>query len=231
MNDTHPAARSATAAQRTDLLHRMLTVRRFEESGAALPGTADLPAGEEAIAVGVVNALGPADTVVSASGAHGPARAVERARADLAEHVPAVTACFLGGDAQEEHELTECIDAAIRQGLPVLFCFANDEGTEPPGRATLPTETVDGLDVEAVMRTAVAMVHTMRAGTGPRLLDARPRHPEAGGSDDPIRLLADRMRNDHQLDDNALAAIDDHVAAQLRAALAGPPGLRRATAG
>ena len=210
MTGTHPA----TAAQRTDLLHRMLTVRRFEQGGAQLP--AGLPAGEEAIAVGVVNALGPADTVVPAGGAHGPALAVEQARADVAGQVSAVTACFVGGDPPDGDELTECMAAAVRQSLPVLFCLA-DAGTDPAGSPGLPTETVDGLDVEAVLRAAVAMVHTMRAGTGPQLLDAR----SAAGGGDPIRLLADRMRNDHQLDANALAAIDDHVAAQLRAALAG----------
>ena len=231
-----PAPRPVTAAQRTELLHRMLLVRRLVARGAGPTGTPDLPAGEEAIAVGVVAALGPADTVVAASRSHGLTLAVELAQADLARHRPAVTACFFGGPAASRPEFTVCVDLAVRRHLPVLFCCADHEATDPPAPSGLVVEPVDGLDVEAVIQVVLAALRPMRAGTGPRLLhlrayggralpigqaaDGGPPGDEAGERD-PIRILAGRMRTDHQLDDNALRAIDLDAAAYAEAAAAG----------
>jgi pyruvate dehydrogenase E1 component alpha subunit len=271
MTRTHLAAvRPATAAQRTELLHRMLFVRRFEERRT------DPHLGEEAVTVGVVTALGPFDTVVSAGQEHGvaPVRgvcaddvltellapapghdgggtrccagtaaaisglalAVELAQTDVLDGRPAVTVCLLGG-AVTGPEFTERVDHAILQQLPVLFCCANDrESADPAESFGMPAETVDGMDVEAVVQAAWATVRPMRAGGGPRVLelqihgfharsmynDRRPAVADGVPDDrrDPIQILADRMHNDHQLDDNALQAIDLDVAAHVNAALA-----------
>jgi pyruvate dehydrogenase E1 component alpha subunit len=272
------AARPATAAQRTELLHRMLVVRRFEERRVELRDEADLHLGEEAITVGVVTALGPADTVVSAAQEHGhaPVRgvsaddmltellapapgpdgssagrccsgaataisglslAVELAQADVREGRPAVTVCLLDG-AVTGPEVTECVDHAIHRQHPELYCSANDPETAGPVESFgMPAETVDGMDVEAVVQAAWATVRPMRGGGGPRLLelqihgfraqsmyhdDRRPGGAEGirGDQRDPIQILADRMHNDHQLDDNALEAIDLDVTAHVDAALA-----------
>ena len=82
MTGRHPA----TAAQRTELLHRMLLLRRGEDAGR----------GDEAMTVGLSCALGPADTLVPASRPGGPAWAVELAQDDVLQHRPAVVVCLVG---------------------------------------------------------------------------------------------------------------------------------------
>ncbi len=199
MTGRHPAS----AAQRTELLHRMLLLRRGDEPCR----------GEEAVDVGLRCALGPGDTVVPAYREDGLAVAVRRAEEDVLRHRSAVVVCFVG-----EHGtagLATSLGHAIEDRLPVLICCADDHESEPAGADGLPAETVDGTDVEAVARAATTAVHPVRAGAGPRLLHFRTYAAESGTLHDPIRILADRMRTDHQLDDNAFAAIENHVAAQI----------------
>ncbi|WP_225800976.1 pyruvate dehydrogenase (acetyl-transferring) E1 component subunit alpha [Streptomyces sp. NK15101] len=75
------AARPPAAAHDLDLLRRMLLIRRFEErcvelySTAAIRGFVHLYIGEEAVAVGVHQALDEADAVVSTYREHGHALA------------------------------------------------------------------------------------------------------------------------------------------------------------
>jgi len=70
-----------TDDRRLRLLHGMLRIRRFEErcvelySAEAIRGFLHLSIGEEAVAVGVLDALGPADNVVSTYRDHGHALA------------------------------------------------------------------------------------------------------------------------------------------------------------
>ncbi|GAA3920376.1 hypothetical protein [Actinoplanes auranticolor] len=196
MTGRHPA----TAAQRTELLHRMLLLRRGDQDAGHR--------GEEAITVGLRSALGPADTV-----ADGPVLAVELAHDAVRRHRPAVTVCFVGDEAAAG--LAASLDQAIDDRLPVLFCCAGRHGTHPDGTGGLAAGTVDGADIEAVTRATLTAVHPVRAGAGPQLLHFRTYLPADGPLHDPIRILADRMRADHQLDDNALAAIEKHVAGQL----------------
>ncbi|MFI7547169.1 hypothetical protein [Actinoplanes sp. NPDC049599] len=206
MTGIHPA----TAAQRTELLHRMLLLRRGEEQGAHL--------GEEAVIVGLRSALGPSDTLLPTHRPGDPARAVALAADDVLRHRPAVVVCFVGEDGAPG--LTGTLDHAVRQRLPVLFCCADQHEGGPPGCDCLTAQNVDGTDVEAVTRAAQTAVHPVRAGAGPRLLHFRTYAGVTGPLHDPIRILTDRMRTDHQLDDNALAAIEKHVAA----AIGGGPG-------
>jgi pyruvate dehydrogenase E1 component alpha subunit len=71
----------AAAKHHRDLLASMLLIRRFEErcvelySAAKIRGFVHLYIGEEAVAVGVLDALGPADSVVSTYREHGHALA------------------------------------------------------------------------------------------------------------------------------------------------------------
>jgi TPP-dependent pyruvate/acetoin dehydrogenase alpha subunit len=201
MTGRHPA----TAAQRTELLHRMLLLRRAGEQGTQR--------GEEAVTVGLQCALGPSDTLVPAHRPGGPALAVELASDDVLRHRPAVIVCFVGEDGTPAPATT--LDLAVQERLPVLFCCADQRDGRPAGCECLPAEAVDGTDVEAVTLAARTAVHPVRAGAGPRLLHFRTYVAEPGALHDPIRILAERMRTDHQLDDNALAAIEKHVAAQI----------------
>ncbi|MFC1931589.1 thiamine pyrophosphate-dependent dehydrogenase E1 component subunit alpha [Chloroflexota bacterium] len=70
-----------TKDQLAEMYHRMVSIRIFEENlpdlydKGLIPGTAHLSLGEEAVAVGVISALGPDDFVVSTHRAHGHALA------------------------------------------------------------------------------------------------------------------------------------------------------------
>ncbi len=200
MTGRHPA----TAAQRTELLRRMLLLRRREEQDTYL--------GEEAVTVGLRCVLGPADTLLPAHRPGGPAHAVELAAAGTLRHRPAVVVCFVGEDSPPG--LTTTLGRAVEERLPVLFCCADRHAGGPAGCECLTAEDVDGTDVEAVTRAAQTAVHPVRAGAGPRLLHFRTYAGETGPLHDPIRILTDRMRTAHQLDGHALAALERHVAAE-----------------
>jgi|tagenome__1003787_1003787.scaffolds.fasta_scaffold20460584_2 hypothetical protein len=192
-----------SAVQRTELLHRMLIARHLAERHAAAP--VDFHVGEEAAVVGVLSALGPYDAVLPDAGL---ARAVELARADLRAHRDAVTVCLFDAEAGDA---ADRLDVARRAGLPMLFCRRARSGPAA-GSEPLPADTVDALDVEAVLPGARASLHAVRCGAGPRLLGLC----ATGGTahPDPIELLVVRMYAAHQLDDNALRAIDADAAAR-----------------
>ncbi|MEV4640631.1 hypothetical protein AB0J80_25135 [Actinoplanes sp. NPDC049548] len=204
------------AAQRTDLLHRMLLVRRLEERRSRPAGS-----GDEAVAVGLLTALGPLNAVVAAGAprpwhtvgaaallfggdvttAPGPAEAVATARAKTRAGDRRIVAVCLTG--------TGPLPPAVHADLPIVFC----RGEHLAAAGTLPAVTVlsvDSDDVEAITGAATAEIGALRTGTGPCLLELR---PHAGG-EDPVELLAARMRIDHQLDDNTLRAIDRAAAAR-----------------
>ncbi|MFE9171738.1 pyruvate dehydrogenase (acetyl-transferring) E1 component subunit alpha [Streptomyces kebangsaanensis] len=77
----HGTHQDAAAKHHRDLLASMLLIRRFEErcvelySAAKIRGFVHLYIGEEAVAAGVLDALGPADAVVSTYREHGHALA------------------------------------------------------------------------------------------------------------------------------------------------------------
>ncbi|WP_170047718.1 hypothetical protein, partial [Couchioplanes caeruleus] len=74
---------------------------------------------------------------------------------------------------------------------------------------------VDAGDVEAVAGAVTAEIATLWSAAGPCLLGLRAPGPDH----DPVALLAARMRTDHQLDDNALRAIDRDAAVRVEALL------------
>lgn len=198
--------RPLSAGQRTALLHRMLVVRHLAERHAPVlgpnPGDAGVTfrVGEEATAAGVLAALGPGDAVLQSAGP----RAFALARDDLRAHRTTVTVCLCEDDDADW-------PAAERGRLPML-CL-RPEGA--PGTAHAhPGESVDGLDVEAVLPHVCGSLRAIRAGAGPSLLDLR-----VDGTADPIETLVVRMFAAHQLDDNALLAIDAAALAQVTAAL------------
>lgn len=97
------SSRTAEAAHRGELLHAMLRIRRFEErcvelySAAKIRGFVHLYIGEEAVAVGVTEALTPDDAVVSTYREHGHALARGiPAEAVMAEMYGRTTGCSGG---------------------------------------------------------------------------------------------------------------------------------------
>src|SRR4051812_6571611 len=101
----------------------------------------------------------------------------------------------------------------------------------------VPAEGVDGMSVAAVREAAGRAVAHARAGNGPFFLEAITyryvghsrsdpgRYRPAGELDrwralDPLTVAANRLRSEHGLSDGELAAIDEDVEAELRAARA-----------
>jgi pyruvate dehydrogenase E1 component alpha subunit len=101
----------------------------------------------------------------------------------------------------------------------------------------VPAWPVDAMDVVAVERAAARAVTAVRNGGGPHFLELRTYRfrahsmfdPEryrdkaevrAWRERDPIDLLVDRLRTEGALDDGALAAMEDRVAAEVEEAVA-----------
>ncbi|GAA2512878.1 hypothetical protein Ahu01nite_060590 [Winogradskya humida] len=215
----------------------MLLVRHLTEHHAASPGSisGDFPvhfhAGEEAVAAGLLAALGPSDAIVSTVGEPAFANsfqwAIARARDDVQSRRRGVTVCLVEAGGQP---LAPWLDAARRAQLPILFCSIAGTPPEPAGQEPCPDETADCSDVEAVLTAARTSLRNVRDSGGARLLDLAGTYGPSRL--DPIEVLALRMVTDHQLDDNALCAIDTNAAARAEAtlaasvpeALASPPG-------
>ncbi|MEV4702914.1 hypothetical protein [Actinoplanes sp. NPDC049316] len=179
------------AARRTELLHRMLLVRHLEAS-------LDQPAHDEALTAGVVSALGAGDTLVCPRTGW-PLALLFGGRITTAPIATGVLA-------------VELADSGAGPG--VLFCRARHVPPIPPPPAQAP---VDSADVEAIARTAGAGLAAVRGGLPACRFTLRAADP----GDDPVAILASRMRLDHQLDEGTLHAIDrdarDYVAALLQA--------------
>ena len=93
--------------------------------------------------------------------------------------------CFFGDGALNQGLLFECLNMAAIWALPVLFiCENNGYGeytasetvtagdiTARGGVFTIPSETVDGMDVCAVNAWAVRAVERARAGDGPSFVN------------------------------------------------------------
>jgi pyruvate dehydrogenase E1 component alpha subunit len=289
------------------LLRQMVLIRRFEEKAAELytvgriRGFLHLYIGEEAVAVGALQALGPDDNVVATYREHGQALvrgipagaimaemygkangcsrgrggsmhlfdvarrfwgghaivgglpvAVGLALADAIRRRAAVTACFFGDGAVAEGEFHESLNLAALWRLPVLFVCENNRyamGTalerhqaqtdivRKAEAAGVAGEAVDGMDVLAVEAAARIAAEAVRAGGGPRLLEARTyrfrahsmydpelyrakEEVEQWKQRDPITLFVAALRARGGLDDAALAAIEASVAAEVAAAVA-----------
>ncbi|MCL6502388.1 MAG: pyruvate dehydrogenase (acetyl-transferring) E1 component subunit alpha [Pirellulales bacterium] len=163
-----------------------------------------------------------------------------------------VTCCFFGDGAVAEGVFHESLNLAALWRLPVLFLCENNlyaMGTHITRHQSqidiarkaaaygLPGQAVDGMAVLEVEEAARAAVAAVRAGEGPRLLEARTYRfrahsmydPELYRSReevaqwkqrDPIDLLAGALRQADLLDDAALAQLEGEVAAEIDLAVA-----------
>lgn len=101
---------------------------------------------------------------------------------------PRVTACFFGEGAVAEGDFHESMNLAALWKLPVLFCCENnfyamgtalarsESVTDIHAKAAsygVPSEIVDGMDVDAVESAARAACESIRSGGGPRFLELR----------------------------------------------------------
>lgn len=178
--------------------------------------------------------------------------AVGLALADRMQQRPVVTTCFLGDGAVAEGEFHESLNLAALWRLPVLFVCENNRyamGTALERWAAQPDLcrkaeaegvracAVDGMDVDAVAEVAGEAIASVRAGEGPRFVEARTyrfrahsmfdaqlyrskEEVEDWRARDPITIAIDRLRAARQLDDAALAGIERDVATELELAVA-----------
>ena len=178
--------------------------------------------------------------------------AVGLALADRMRQRTAVTMCLFGDGAVAEGEFHESMNLAALWHLPVLFVCENNlyaMGTALERHQAQPdiarkadgygvvAEAVDGMDVRAVERTIASHVAAIRAGVGPRLVEARTYRfrahsmydPELYRTKaeveqwklrDPIPALIAQVRQDGTLDDAALAAVEAEIDAEIAAAVA-----------
>ncbi len=178
--------------------------------------------------------------------------AVGLALADKLRGERRVTACFFGEGAMAEGEFHECLNLAALWKLPVLFCCENNlyaMGTaldrseaetdlaRRAGAYGVPAWSCDGMDVEAVARSAERAILEVREGNQPVFVEFRTYRfrahsmydPElyrdkaevaAWRQHDPIDLLAGRLREADELDDASFAALTEEVDAEIDAAVA-----------
>jgi pyruvate dehydrogenase E1 component alpha subunit len=178
--------------------------------------------------------------------------AVGLALADALLGRPRVTACFFGDGAVAEGEFHESLNLAALWKLPVLFLCENNlyamgtalvrhqAETDLCRKAAaygMPAEAVDGMDVLAVEAATRRAADLVRAGQGPRFLEARTYRfrahsmadPELYRSKgevdawrvrDPLATFEARLRAEGLLGDPDLAALEAAVAAEIEAAVA-----------
>src|SRR3974377_1520590 len=117
------------------LLRSMMRIRHFEAKCVELYqaqkilGFLHLYDGEEAVSVGVMEALQPQDAVIATYREHGQALArgvalplaLGVALGDKMQGRKAVTACFFGDGAADEGEFHETLNLAKLWRLPILF--------------------------------------------------------------------------------------------------------------
>jgi pyruvate dehydrogenase E1 component alpha subunit len=184
-------------------------------------------------------------------GGHLPV-AVGLALADARLGRPAITACFFGDGAVAEGAFHESLNLAALWRLPVLFLCENNlyamgtalaraqAQTDIVRKAEadgVPGEAVDGMDVMAVQAAARRAAEAVRAGGGPRLVEARTyrfrahsmydpdlyrtkEEIERWKARDPIPAFAAALRARGRLTDADVAALEASVTAAVAAAVA-----------
>ena len=138
---------SKTCENELHLLHEMLRIRRFEEKSAELytamkiRGFLHLYIGEEAVAVGIMQALGPKDAVVATYREHGHAlaRGISGGRI-MAEMFGKVEGCSRGrGGSMHLFDGTKRFyggNAIVGGGLPVAVGLALADSMQQRAQVT-----------------------------------------------------------------------------------------------
>ena len=178
--------------------------------------------------------------------------AVGLALADQMQRRQQVTVCIFGDGAVAEGEFHEALNLAALWRLPVLFLCENNlyamgthvarhqAQTDIARKADgygLPGDAVDGMDVQAVAVATRRAVQAIRAGEGPRLLEARTYRFRAHsmydperyrGKDeveqwkrrDPIIVFENLLREQDLIDEGDVRTLESEVAKEIIAAVA-----------
>jgi pyruvate dehydrogenase E1 component alpha subunit len=162
----------------------------------------------------------------------------------------AVTLVFFGDGASTRGELHSALNFATAFEVPVVFLLENNEYTEmtPIDRLTavddlssfaghgLPTEVVDGQDVEAVYGATRTAVERARAGEGPTFVEAKTRRfrphaetvPDSRDREeverlrerDPVEIYEEQLRSEGVFTESELADLRAELEAEVEAAFA-----------
>jgi len=160
----------------------------------------------------------------------------------------AVTLVFFGDGAATRGELHSALNFAATFEVPVVFLLENNRNTEmtPIERVTavddlvsfagqgLPTEVVDGQDVEAVYETTRAAIDRARAGEGPTFIEAKTRRfrphaetvpdvrdredLEALRERDPVEFYAEQLLAEDVFTESELADLRTEIETEVEAA-------------
>ncbi|BEL05992.1 hypothetical protein Q0Z83_041830 [Actinoplanes sichuanensis] len=168
------------AAQRTDLLRRMSTLR-----GATARTVRPVPLlipGNEAVLTGVLAVLGPLDTMISTL------------------RPPVFAGSTAGDSADASVTVTFGSSAARHRPGSMSVLVSGRRGVPPAGGAA-----VDVWDVEAILTTTARFASSVRAGGSALLIRLCGTMPPSRR--DPIAVLAGRMYAAQQLDASGMQAI------------------------
>jgi pyruvate dehydrogenase E1 component alpha subunit len=178
--------------------------------------------------------------------------AVGFALADKLARRSLVTACFFGEGAVAEGEFHESLNLASLWKVPALFLCENNlyaMGTalerseadtdlcEKARSYKVKAQSVDGMDVAAVMEATLQAVAEVRAGGGPQFLEYRTYRFRAHSMFDaelyrgkaeveqwkprcPILTFTHRLKAEGLIDEPALAALEAEVAVEIAGAVA-----------
>lgn len=178
--------------------------------------------------------------------------AVGLALADRMQDRRRITACFFGDGAVAEGEFHESMNLAALWRLPVLFLCENNlyaMGTGIERALSLPdlclkaraygmaAESVDGMDVLAVVETTRRMADAVRRGDGPAFIEFRTYRFRAHSmfdpelyrdkaevedwkKRDPIPMFRAQLEQHGDLDAAAAAGLETEVATEIAAAVA-----------
>ncbi|HSN39676.1 MAG TPA: pyruvate dehydrogenase (acetyl-transferring) E1 component subunit alpha [Burkholderiales bacterium] len=165
---------------------------------------------------------------------------------------PQVTVCFFGEGAVAEGEFHESANLAALWKVPVLFLCENNlyaMGTAldrseaqtnlsaKAGSYGIRAESVDGMDVVAVLEATQRMAETVRAGQGPAFLEFRTYRFRAHSMFDPelyrskeeiecwkqhcpIANFSAALRRQNDIDDAGIARLEQEAGAEVARAVA-----------
>jgi acetoin:2,6-dichlorophenolindophenol oxidoreductase subunit alpha len=164
-----------------------------------------------------------------------------------------VAVCFFGEGALGQGLLYECMNMASLWRLPVIYVCENNQYNEytnyretTAGDVTaraqafgIPSETIEGQDVQVVHATMSQLVERARRGEGPAFLQCntyrfhghhvgdidrsyyRPKEEEEKwkSQHDPVKLLAERLQKSEMADRKLLGTIETEIATVIKAAV------------
>jgi pyruvate dehydrogenase E1 component alpha subunit len=173
--------------------------------------------------------------------------AVGLALADKMQGKKAVTLCFFGEGAMAEGEFHESMNLAELWRLPVLFCCENnryamgtaldrsESQTDLTAKALsykIPSEKVDGMDVDAVTQAAMKHLHAVRETGEPHFLELQTYRFRAHSmfdpelyrdkaevreweKRDPVVLFSQKLLQEGLLTDSKIAELERLIAAEI----------------